>query len=106
MLIGRGPDFAWTLTSAGADNIDQYVEELCEGSDIPLPLQGACRSMSTFVAGTIAASATQPEQLVVFRRTKHGPVIGYAKVDGRRVAISRSARATGATRSTSSCSRT
>ena len=88
MLIGRGPDFAWTLTSAGADNIDQYVEELCEGSDIRYRYKGRCRSMSTFVAGTIAATATQPEQLVVFRRTKHGPVIGYAKVDGRRVAIS------------------
>ena len=88
MLIGRGPDFAWTLTSAGADNIDQYVEELCEGSDIRYRYKGRCRSMSTVVAGTIAASATQPEQLVVFRRTKHGPVIGYAKVDGRRVAIS------------------
>jgi acyl-homoserine lactone acylase PvdQ len=88
MLIGRGPDFAWTLTSAGADNIDQYVEELCEGSDIRYRYKGRCRSMSTFVAGTIAATATQPEQLVVFRRTRHGPVIGYATVNGRRVAIS------------------
>jgi acyl-homoserine lactone acylase PvdQ len=82
MLIGRGPDFAWTLTSAGADNIDQYVEELCEGSDVRYVHRGRCRPMSTFYAGTLG------DRVVVFRRTVHGPVIGYATVGGRRVAIS------------------
>ncbi len=32
VLIGRGPDFAWSLTSAGNDLIDHYVETLCGGS--------------------------------------------------------------------------
>src|SRR3954453_11620570 len=29
ILIGRGPDFAWSLTSAGSDLIDEYAEVLC-----------------------------------------------------------------------------
>ncbi|MBV8951971.1 MAG: penicillin acylase family protein, partial [Actinobacteria bacterium] len=33
ILIGRGPDYAWSLTSAGLDIIDTYVETLCGGSD-------------------------------------------------------------------------
>ena len=33
LLIGRGQDFATTLTSASADIIDQYAETLCGGSD-------------------------------------------------------------------------
>src|SRR3954453_4656281 len=33
ILIGRGADFAWSLTSAGSDTNDQFVETLCGGSD-------------------------------------------------------------------------
>src|SRR3954451_14376461 len=32
MLIGHGPDFAWSLTSAGSDVVDEYAEVLCGGS--------------------------------------------------------------------------
>ena len=31
MLIGRGADFATTLTSAGADDTDEFAETLCGG---------------------------------------------------------------------------
>ena len=40
VLIGRGEDFAHTLTSASGDIIDQYVEKLCNGSDTMYTLQG------------------------------------------------------------------
>ena len=40
LLIGRGEDFANTLTSACGDIIDQYVETLCDGSDTMYLLQG------------------------------------------------------------------
>ena len=40
MLIGRGEDFATTLTSASGDIIDQYAETLCGGSDTKYLLQG------------------------------------------------------------------
>jgi acyl-homoserine lactone acylase PvdQ len=83
ILIGRREDFVWTLTSAGADIVDNYVETLCGGSDLKYEYKGRCRSMRHFNAGTIGGQA------VTFNSTVHGPVVGYATVKGRRVAISR-----------------
>jgi len=83
LLIGRGPDFASTLTSAGSDIIDQYAETLCGGSDTKYRYNGECRSMHEFDAGTLSGEP------VTFETTVHGPVVGYATVDGRKVAISR-----------------
>jgi acyl-homoserine lactone acylase PvdQ len=82
MLIGRGKDFATTLTSAGSDVIDQYAETLCGGSQHKYKFDGKCRSMKLFNAGTINSNP------VTFYTTVHGPVIGYAKVKGKTVAIS------------------
>ena len=83
ILIGRREDFVWTLTSAGADIIDIYVETLCGGSDTKYLFRGQCRDMTPFNAGTL------DNQQVHFNRTVHGPVVGYATVAGRRVAVSR-----------------
>jgi len=82
LLIGRGPDFATTLTSAGADIIDEYAEKLCGGSDTQYVYKGECRPMERFDAGTLNGEP------VSFMRTVHGPVVAYATVDGERVAIS------------------
>jgi acyl-homoserine lactone acylase PvdQ len=82
LLIGRGEDFANTLTSASADIIDQFAEKLCGGSDTKYEYKGKCREMETVNAGTIGG------QQVTFQRTVHGPVTGYATVNGKRVAIS------------------
>ena len=43
MLIGRGADFATTLTSSSGDIIDQYAETLCGGSDQKYLYKGQCR---------------------------------------------------------------
>jgi acyl-homoserine lactone acylase PvdQ len=83
ILIGRREDFVWTLTSAGADIVDSFVETLCDGSDTKYLYKGKCRAMTPFNAGTI------DNQAVTFNRTVHGPVVGYATVDGTRVAVSR-----------------
>jgi acyl-homoserine lactone acylase PvdQ len=88
MLIGRGPDFAWTLTSAGADDIDQFVETLCGGDDVHYVFRGQCRAMTSFDAGVLRGTDGQPDQRITFFRTVHGPVVAYANVAGRRVAIS------------------
>lgn len=89
MLIGRGEQFAWTLTSAGVDIVDTYAERLCGGSRTRYRYKGKCRRMETVNAGTIAKGGE--EVRVRFRRTVHGPVIGYARVAGskRLVALSR-----------------
>ena len=83
ILIGRGPDFAWSLTSAGADTTDDFVETLCDGSDTKYMYKGQCRDMETIDAGEIVGQGE-----VVFHQTVHGPVIGYATVAGVRVAVS------------------
>ena len=82
LLIGRGEDFAHTLTSASGDIIDQYVEKLCDGSDTKYMYKGKCREMGTFDAGTLDGDP------VTFKTTVHGPVVGYATVEGEKVAIS------------------
>ena len=33
LLIGRGPDFAWSATSARSDVVDEFVETLCGNGD-------------------------------------------------------------------------
>jgi acyl-homoserine lactone acylase PvdQ len=81
LLIGRGEDFATTLTSASGDVIDQYAETLCGGSDTKYRYKGKCRSMKTFDAGTLDGDP------VTFKTTVHGPVTGYATVNGKKVAI-------------------
>ncbi len=87
--IGRGADFSWSATSAGNDIIDIFAEELC-GDDTHYKFDGQCLEMSTFDAGTVGFGAGTP---VIFNETVHGPVVGYATVDGKRVALS-SARST------------
>ncbi|MCB0828083.1 MAG: penicillin acylase family protein [Solirubrobacterales bacterium] len=82
LLIGRGEDFSNTLTSASADLIDQYAETLCGGSDTMYRYKGQCLSMQEFNAGTLNGDP------VKFMTTVHGPVTGYATVDGTKVAIS------------------
>ena len=84
VLIGRGQDYAWSLTSAGSDLIDTFAETLCGGSRTKYLYKGRCRTMGRVDAGRIAGSGR-----VVFRTTVHGPVIGYGKVNGRTVALSR-----------------
>jgi acyl-homoserine lactone acylase PvdQ len=88
MLIGRGPDFAVSLTSADGDIIDQYAETLCGGSDTKYLYKGQCRDMTVFNAGVLKGSNGAPDQTVSFHETVHGPVVGYATVNGTRVAIS------------------
>ena len=82
MLIGRGPDFATTLTSASGDVVDEFAETLCGHSKTKYLFNGKCRSMENFDAGTLAGKT------VAYKTTVHGPVVGYARVHHRLVAIS------------------
>jgi acyl-homoserine lactone acylase PvdQ len=84
LVIGRGPDYAWSLTSAGSDVIDTFAETLCGGSRAKYRYNGRCRTMGKVDAGTLKGAGR-----IVFRTTVHGPVTGYAKVGGRTVALAR-----------------
>jgi acyl-homoserine lactone acylase PvdQ len=88
VLSGRGIDHAWSATSAGLDLVDEYVETLCGGSDTMYLYRGECRAMTTLDAGVLAARQGEAEERLVLHQTVHGPVKGYATVEGRRVAIS------------------
>jgi len=81
--LGRGQDYSWSATSSGSDIIDQYVETLCDESDTKYLVGKRCLDMTRFDAGTL--NGNQP---VAFNESIHGPVIGYATVGGKRVAIS------------------
>ena len=86
VLIGRGPDFAWSATSSQADNLDLFVETLCD-DDRHYLYRGQCEPMRRFFVGTLKAQG-QPDQPISYYETTHGPVVGYATVGGKRVAIS------------------
>lgn len=90
LLIGRGADYAWTLTSAGLDVIDTYADKLCGGSKTKYTYKGRCRSMERVDAGTIAKIGSSATTKAVFYRTVHGPVVGYATDEqtGKQVALS------------------
>jgi acyl-homoserine lactone acylase PvdQ len=86
VLIGRGPDYAWSATSSQADNLDLFVETLCD-DDVHYLYRGQCEPMRRFFAGTLKAQG-QDDQEISYWETTHGPVLGYATVGGKRVAIS------------------
>jgi acyl-homoserine lactone acylase PvdQ len=90
MLIGRGQDYAWTLTSADGDIIDTYAEQLCGGSKVRYRYKGKCRAMESVDAGTISKGGKSVH--VTFRRTVHGSVIGYAKARGSNKLVALSQR--------------
>ena len=89
VFIGRNQDFAWSLTSANNDIVDTFVETLCGGSDTKYVYRGQCRDMTTVDAGLLQGNGSDvPDQRLTWNETVHGPVTGYATVDGQRVAIS------------------
>ena len=94
VLIGRGSDFAWSFTSAYNDNVDQFLEQLCnrDGSrptraSRSYVYKGTCRPMTRFVAGVLKGTNGQPDRTISFWQTVHGPVSGTVTVNGRPYAI-------------------
>src|SRR5438445_3728105 len=91
--LGRGVDYAWSATSAGADIIDQRIEKLCNTDGSPPTVKstaymfnGVCTPMyerTDTQFGKPSAGAPEPPVLLTIKieRTVHGPVIGrtYAK---------------------------
>jgi acyl-homoserine lactone acylase PvdQ len=86
--LGRGVDYAWSATSAGADIIDQRLEKLCNTDGSPpttastgYVYNGVCTPMferTDTQVGTPSAASQEPPVLLTIKieRTVHGPVIG------------------------------
>ena len=90
ILIGRTPDYAWSLTSAGHDVRDVYAEQLCEPDNVAadprldaLHLQGPVPRHDQLQRGH---AGDHPAHYNV---TVHGPVFATATVGGQPYALSR-----------------
>jgi acyl-homoserine lactone acylase PvdQ len=94
VFIGRGRDFAWSLTSAGSENTQQFLEKLCnpDGSP-PTPASthyihnGQCIAMVHVDAGLLGAGNGEPARELEFEETVHGPVSGTVSVGGQPYAV-------------------
>jgi len=98
VLLGRGPNFAWSATSGESDEIDVRAEKLCDpGGGDPGPdstyyeFNGRCVSMYTrqdqWVSKPTPGGPGQPTLVQAnVQRTVHGPVIARAQVAGAPVA--------------------
>jgi acyl-homoserine lactone acylase PvdQ len=88
LQIGRGPDYAWSATSASSDVVDQFAETLCGGDSVHYLYKGTCTAMGTFDAGTLKGQNGSPDTELTYRTTVHGPVVAYATSNGTKVALS------------------
>jgi acyl-homoserine lactone acylase PvdQ len=101
VLIGHTKSFAWTGTTALGDNADTFAEKLCnpDGSHPSYAsthylYRGKCRAFTsrTIVEHTPLAptSPSQPQTVTLrTQRSVHGPVVAFAKVGRRPVALTR-----------------
>jgi len=107
VVIGRGPDFAWSATSGSSDLTDVRVVQRCSPAEAPAhgeggyQVNGQCKPFDVideeWVARWNLASSTDPEAVGqneavhrrVIRTEEYGPVIGFATVSGLPVAVTR-----------------
>jgi acyl-homoserine lactone acylase PvdQ len=96
VFIGRGRDFAWSLTSADSENTQQFLEKLCNPDESPATREsdhyeynGQCMAMKTMDAGLLGPSKSEPARELTFKETVHGPVTGTVLVGGQPYAIAK-----------------
>jgi acyl-homoserine lactone acylase PvdQ len=93
--LGRGPDYAWSATSAGQDITDTFALELCEPDGTAPTLasesyrfRGACLPIERIEqanswAPTLADSTARGSETLRAERTKLGLVTARATIAGR-----------------------
>jgi acyl-homoserine lactone acylase PvdQ len=93
VLLGRGRDFAWSATSSSSDNVDTFLEELCNPDGSPASrdsthyrYKGRCQPFATFEAGVLKEIG-EPDREISFPTSVHGPVSGTVTVGGRPYAV-------------------
>jgi acyl-homoserine lactone acylase PvdQ len=92
VFLGHGRDYAWSITSAEADNVDTFAEVLCS-DEFHYLYKGQCVPMeklertNTWTPNASDHTAPGSERLTVYR-TVHGIVYARGTVDkGVRVAF-------------------
>lgn len=91
VLLGHGRDYAWSATTATADNVDTFAEVLCRDS-VHYRYKGKCLAMEklekteTWAPNPIDPTAAGSQTLVAYR-TVHGVVFARGKVKGKKVAF-------------------
>ncbi len=101
VLIGHGPDYAWTVTSGISDAVDVRAEKLCNPGGGPVApdsdhylYRGTCRKMEERTE-VVAAKDSSPStatnradvSVLKVQRTVHGPVFARDTVGGVAVAL-------------------
>ncbi len=96
VFIGRGRDFAWSLTSADNENTQLFLEKLCNLDKSPptraseaYEYNGECIPMKTVDAGELGAAPGEPAHEVFFKESVHGPIEGTVTVGGAPYAIAK-----------------
>jgi len=97
VFIGRGRDFAWSLTSADSENEQQFLLKLCnpeEGGEVNRETKfyehdGECIAMTSFDAGKVGAGHSEPAHEVFITESIYGPVTGTVLVKGKPYAVAR-----------------
>ena len=98
VFIGRGRDFAWSLTSAGSENEQQFLLKLCNPEEPGGPVtretkyyehDGECIAMTSFDAGELGAHGKEPAHEVFITESIYGPVTGTVTVKGKPYAVAR-----------------
>ncbi|MEA2477047.1 MAG: hypothetical protein QOC87_1246 [Actinomycetota bacterium] len=100
--LGRGSDYAWTLTTGYSDAVDTRVELLCDPKHKKVTkdsqyymFKGKCTKMQsrdeTINVGVTPTSSNQQPSTVTetVDRTVHGPVFGRGTVGGKPVAFAK-----------------
>ncbi len=105
-IAGRGPSYAWSVTTAQGDNTDIFAERLCapdggqvaadamsymrHGRCIPFTVQRRTLSWQPGAADLAAGTVPSPYSATLeIARSVHGPVIARGTVKGAPVAFTR-----------------
>jgi acyl-homoserine lactone acylase PvdQ len=96
VFIGRGGEFAWSLTSAGSENTQLFLEQLCNPDGSPPTREstyyvrnGKCIAMTPFDGGLLGPGNGEEAHEVTFEETVHGPVQGTVTVGGQPYAVAK-----------------
>jgi len=88
--LGHGRDYAWSATTATADNVDTFAEVLCKDK-LHYRYKGKCLPMEVLTRtnawkpSALDSTPAGSETLTAYR-TVHGIVIARGKVHGKKVA--------------------